>query len=84
MNELLLSETLGEDTTTQLYRDGEGGYRVRVMALPEGGGEKLAASRSPHVYTDQPVALEEARALYRAAAARRHVDAARAFPGSAA
>ena len=42
MNELLLSETLGADTTTQLYRDAEGGYRVRVMELPEGGGEKLA------------------------------------------
>jgi hypothetical protein len=85
MNDLLLSETLGEDTTTQLYRDAEGGYHVRVMALPgEGGGEKLATSHSPRIYTDQPVGLEEARALYRAAAAKRHVDAAQAFPGAAA
>ena len=40
MNEELLAETLGEDTTTQLYRDGEGVFPIRVMALPEGGGEE--------------------------------------------
>jgi hypothetical protein len=80
MNETLLAETLGEDTTTQLYRDAEGSYRVRVMALPADGGEKLAARQSPHVFQDRPVGAEQARALFRASAARRYVEAEAAFP----
>ncbi|HKI98219.1 MAG TPA: hypothetical protein VKB51_07085 [bacterium] len=84
MNETLLSETLGEDTTTQLYRDAEGGYRVCVMALPEDGGEQVPPARSPHVFQHQPVAREEAHALYRSSAAQRYVEEAEAFPGAAA
>lgn len=80
MNELLLCETLGEDCTTQLYRDEEGGYHVRVMSLPEGGGEKLPVSRAVRVFSDQPVGLEEARALFGASAAQRYVDEAESFP----
>ena len=83
MNELLLSESLGEDTTTQLYRDAEGAYRVRVMALPEGGGERTAASQSPRVFQDRPVGAEQARALFGVSSAQRYVDAATAFPGAA-
>ena len=84
MNETLLSETLGEDTTTQLYRDAEGVYRVCVMALPEDGGEKVARAKSPHVFQYQPVVPEEARALFRSSAAQRYVEEAEAFPGAAA
>jgi hypothetical protein len=84
MNETLLSETLGEDTSTQLYRDGEGAWRVRVLALPEGGGEKLAPARAVRVFVDQPVGEAEARALFRASAAKRYVEAGAAFPGGTA
>ncbi len=80
MNETLLAETLGEDTTTQLYKDGDGGFHIRVMALPEPGAECARASDSPEVFHDQPVSEEEARTLYRAAAARRYVEEAQAFP----
>jgi hypothetical protein len=80
MNEELLAETLGEDTTTQLYRDGEGGYHIRVMALPPDGGGKLPAGLSPQVFQDRPVPLEVARTLFRAAAAKRYVEAEAAFP----
>lgn len=82
MNELLLSETLGEDTTTQLYQDADGGYHVRVMSLPEGGGEKLPASKAVRVFNDQPVSEAEARALYGAAASQRYVDEAASFPAA--
>jgi hypothetical protein len=82
MHETLLCESLGEDTTTQLYRDADGGYHVRVMSLPEGGGEKLPASRAARVFTDQPVSAEEARALFGASAAQRYVEATQAFPGA--
>jgi len=87
MNEVLLSETLGEDTTTQVYRDAEGDYRVRVMALPADGGEALPASASPRIFQDNPVSEAEARALYGVSAAKRYVEADEAFaapgPGAA-
>ena len=79
MNEVLLSEALGEDTTTQLYRDAEGGYHVRVMAQPSDGGERLPASGSPRIWRDDAVSAKEARALYDAAAAQRYVEAEVAF-----
>ena len=75
MDEELLAETLGEDTTTQLYRDSGGAFRVRIMALPEEGGEKITPTQSPHVFHDCPLGSEEARALYSAAAAIHHVEA---------
>ena len=75
MHEELLAETLGEDTTTQLYQDAEGAFRVRIMALPAEGGEKLNPAQSPHVFHDCPLGIEEARALYSAAAAIHHVEA---------
>ena len=80
MNETLLAETLGEDTTTQLYRDVEGGFHIRVMALPEGGGEKTLAADSPRVFQDKPVAEDIARSLFNAAGATHHVEAEAAFP----
>jgi hypothetical protein len=83
MIEVLLSETLGEDTTTQLYRDGDGGYRVRVMALPAECGEKTPADKAPRIFQDQPVGEQEARALFRASAAQRYVEADAAFGGGA-
>ncbi|MEE8434246.1 MAG: hypothetical protein V3S64_05605 [bacterium] len=82
MNETLLAETLGEDTTTQLYRDGEGVFHIRVMALPEGGGEKSQAADSPRIFQDQPVDGDTARSLFNAAGAKRHVEAETAFPAS--
>jgi len=84
MNEVLLSETLGEDTTTQLYRDPAGDYRIRVMVLPADGGEQVPAHSSPHVFHDRAVGAEEARAFYGASAAKRHVPAEQAFPGGTA
>jgi len=83
MNEVLLAETLGEDTTTQLYRDADGHYHVRVMALPAEGGGKVPAHQSPHVFQDRPVSQEEAQALFRASAAQRYVEADAAFPAPA-
>ena len=74
MNEELLAETLGEDTTTQLYRDGEGEFHIRVMALPSEGGEQVPASGSPYVFQDSPVTLQVARALWDAAAAKRYAE----------
>ncbi len=79
MNEVLLCETLGEDTTTQLWRDGDGGYFVRVMALPEDGGEQLPAHRSPLVYQQQPVVEWEARMIFGGSHAQRYVEAEQAF-----
>ena len=75
MNELLLAETLGHDTTTQLYRDEEGLYRMRVMALPEGGRERTLPSQSPKVFQDELVTLEEARTLFGISTAKRYVEA---------
>ena len=83
MNEVLLSEALGEDTTTQLYRDADGGYRVRVMALPPDGGERTPASASPRVWRDDAVPAAEARALFGAPAAQRYVAAEVAFAAGA-
>ncbi len=83
MNERLLAETLGQDTTTQLWGDGEGGYRVRVMALPEGGAERANPVHSPRIFQDQPVSIAEARALFGASAARRYAEAGEAFPDGA-
>jgi hypothetical protein len=80
MNEELLAETLGEDTTSQLYRDAEGGYHIRVMALPREGGEKVSAGHSPQVFQDRPVTVEVARALFGAAAAKRYTEQQAAFP----
>ncbi len=74
MQEELLAETLGEDTTTQLYRDAEGKFRVRIMALPDEGGEKITPVQSPHVFHDCLLDSEEARALYFSPAATRHVE----------
>ena len=82
MNETLLAETLGEDTTTQLYQDDEGVFHIRVMALPEGGGEKSQASDSPYIFQDTPVTEDDARLLFDAAGAKRHVEAEVAFPAS--
>lgn len=82
MNEELLAETLGEDTTTQLYRDGEGVLHIRVMALPQGGGEKTQAADSPCIFQDQPVSEDIARSLFNAAGAKHHVEAEAAFPAS--
>lgn len=75
MHEELLAETLGEDTTTQLYRDAEGKFRVRIMALPDEGGEKITPGQSPHIFHDCPLDLAEARVLYSSPAAIRHVEA---------
>ncbi len=75
MHEELLAETLGEDTTTQLYRDAEGNFRVRIMALPDEGGEKITPVQSPHIFHDCPLDLAEARALYSSPSATRHVEA---------
>ena len=78
MNEELLAETLGEDTTTQLYREateGSVGYRIRVMALPGEGGERVPPSQSPHVFDDRPADAEEARALFGGPGATRYVEA---------
>ncbi len=75
MQEELLAETMGEDTTTQLYRDTEGAFRVRIMALPEEGGERVTPAQSPHVFHDCPLDIEEAHALYSSPAATRHVAA---------
>ncbi|MCH8074576.1 MAG: hypothetical protein IIC13_10395 [SAR324 cluster bacterium] len=82
MNEELLAETLGEDTTTQLYRDGEGVFHIRVMALPEGGGEQAQAADSPRIFQDTPVTGDDARSLFNAAGVKRHVEAEAAFPAS--
>lgn len=75
MSETLLAETLGEDTTTQLYRDTSGALRIRMMVLPEEGREKVPSSRSPHIFDDRPVNAERAQALFSGAGATRYVDA---------
>lgn len=79
MNEQLLAETLGEDTTTQLYRDAEGGFHIRVMAQPEGGEAQTPPSHSPQIFQDKPVPEETAKLLFNAPAAKRYVEAGSIF-----
>jgi len=73
--ETLLAETLGEDTTTQLYRDSSGAFRMRVMALPEDGGEQVPPSRSPHIFDDRPISAEDAQSIFGGPGATRYVEA---------
>lgn len=80
MNETLLAETLGEDTTTQLWRDGAGRLRLYVMALPEGGGERTPPWESPRVYQEFTPDEAEARRFYAGGLAKRYVGEAQAFP----
>ena len=80
-NQVLLSETIGGDTASQVYRDASGAHLLVILALPEGGGEKTLPEHSPRVWQRRPIGKEEALAHYQAAAAVRHVPLAAAFPG---
>lgn len=82
----LLAETPGEDTTSQLWRQGgprgKGEFRMVVMALPEGGAEARAPLQpgdSPRVWLDRPVQEDEARRFFAQASSTRYVEEAQAF-----
>lgn len=75
----LLSETLGEDSTTQLLRDADGAYHVRVMTLKEGGQAGATPADAATVLHEQPIAATEARTLFKSAAATRLVAEGEAF-----
>ncbi len=80
MSLTLLSETIGEDTATQLLLDAEGGYHVRILRPTEPGQARAGAAQTAHLYHQQRVEREEAEALYHAASAQRHVGQGVAFP----
>jgi hypothetical protein len=80
MNEVLLAETIGRDTASQVWRDEAGAYRIRVLALPEEGAERVSPTQSPHVFKEWTVGAEEAQRLFQASSAKRYVAREEAFP----
>ncbi|MDH4249125.1 MAG: hypothetical protein OEW39_15070 [Deltaproteobacteria bacterium] len=78
---LLLSETVGEDTATQLYRDPEGFHLLVILALPQAGGEKTLPENAPRIWQRRRIGKAEAQAHYHAPAALRHLPPESAFPG---
>jgi len=76
----LISETEGEDTTSQLWRDAGGGYHVRIQTKPPEGGDDAGAAQPVRIFHEQAVSSAEARLLYATGSATRHLGEDQAFP----